>query len=134
MALKNQDWVKTISDVKVVSAIQEPYLSLKINEKGARIYQSQKFTALMNGCLCVIGDTDKLKPKDQFYFERVMPEIELIIRDDGGNEINRITHNMFTNDPRIVQTWLNIFGGEIANRKITKKLEELGYKVPDYIY
>ena len=134
MVLKNQDWIKTISDIKEVGRIQEPYLSLNINGKGARIYQSQKFTALMNGCLFIIGDWDKLKPKDEFYFERVMPDVELIIRDNEGNEINRITHNRFTNDPRIVQAWLDVFGGKIANRKIRKSLEELGYKLPDYLF
>ena len=134
MVLKNQDWVKRISDIKEVGRIQEPYLSLNINGKGARIYQTQKFTALMNGCLFIIGDWDKLKPKDEFYFERVMPEIEIIIRDDVGNEIGRRDVKGFTNDPRVVQIWLDVFGGKIANRKIRKSLKELGYKLPDYIY
>ena len=135
MALKNQEWIKSITDVEKIAVDQEPYLSLKINGKGAIIHQTQKYTALMNGCLCVIGDTDKLSVKDQFYFERVMPEVKMKYRDgEGERGIKTIYRNNFTNDPRVVQIWLDVFGGKIANRKIRKSLEELGYKLPDYIY
>ena len=135
MVLKNQEWIKSITDAKKIAVDQEPYLSLKINGKWAIIHQTQKYTALMNGCCAVIGDTDKLSVKDQFYFERVMTEVEMKYRDgEGESGIKTIYRNNFTNDPRVVQIWLDVFGGKIANRKIRKSLEELGYKLPDYIY
>ena len=67
MVLKNQEWIKSITDVKKIAIDQEPYLSLKINGKWAIIFKTQKYSALMNGILAVIGDTDKLSVKDQFY-------------------------------------------------------------------
>ena len=131
MVLKNQNWIKSIKDVKKIAIDQEPYLSLKINGKWAIIFKTQKYSALMNGILAVIGDTDKLSVKDQFYFERVMPEIELTIREDEDKE-RTIVLNNFTNDSRLVQLWIDTFGQNL-HWEVRKSLKELGYKLPDYI-
>ena len=131
MVLKNQNWIKSITDVKKIAIDQEPYLSLKINGKWAIIFKTQKYSAVMNGILAVIGDTDKLSVKDQFYFERVMPEIELTIREDEDKE-RTIVLNNFTNDSRLVQLWIDTFGQNL-HWEVRKSLKELGYKLPDYI-
>ena len=131
MALKNQEWIKSITDVKKIAVDQEPYLSLKINGKWAIIFKTQKYSAVMNGILAVIGDTDKLSVKDQFYFERVMPEIELTIREDEDKE-RTIVLNNFTNDSRLVQLWIDTFGQNL-HWEVRKSLKELGYRLPDYI-
>ena len=131
MVLKNQEWIKSITDVEKIAVDQEPYLSLKINGKWAIIHQTQKYSAVINGILAVIGDTDKLSVKDQFYFERLMPEIELTIREDEDKE-RTIVLNNFTNDSRLVQIWIDTFGQNL-HWEVRKSLKELGYKLPDYV-
>ena len=126
---KQQEWIKTISDVRVISVDQEPYISLKINGKWAQIPKTQKFTAIKNGCVSVIGDFRKLAPKDQFYFSRVMPEVEIILKAEetwNGKETT-IRNSNFSNDSRLVQLWIDSFARNL-NREVKEGLIKLGYK------
>ena len=125
--MKKQDWIKTISDIKLIDNLQEPFLRMKINEKWAKVPQKQTFTTMLNGCVCIVGDFGNLEPKDRSYFDRVMPPIEIILFDDIDNEIDRRQVTGFTNDPRIVQAWIDAFGEKI-NLRIRKNLEKMGYK------
>ena len=124
---KQQEWIKTISDVRVISVDQEPYISLKINGKWAQIHKTQKFTAIKNGWVSIIGDFDKLAPKDRSYFTRVMPEIELVLKDEETGEEKIITSSVFTNDSRLVQLWIDSFARKL-NREVREGLIKLGYK------
>ena len=67
--MKKQDWIISITDVEAVTDTQEPYLSLKINDKWAYIPRRQTFTIIMNGCLSLVGDPRKLKTSNLFYFD-----------------------------------------------------------------
>lgn len=126
--MKKQEWIKSITDIELADNLQEPFLRMKINEKWATVPQKQNFTAMLNGCVCISGDFLNLEPKDRFYFSEVMPEIEIILFDDMGNEINRKHVAGFTNDHRIVQLWIDTFGQELG-REVREGLIKLGYKV-----
>ena len=86
---KQQEWIKTISDIQLVDNLQEPYLLMKINDRWANIPQRQTFTVILNGCVSVATDLSKVKAKDRSYFDRVMPPVEIILFDDLDNEIGR---------------------------------------------
>lgn len=125
--MKHQDWIKSISDIEVVRDTQEPWMVLKINGKLANIAHKQNYTAIRNGCLAVVGDI-RLEAKDRSYFQKNMPPIEVILFDDLDNEIGRKDVTGFTNDPRIVQAWIDAFGQNWLNSRIRKNLEKMGYK------
>ena len=126
--MKKQDWITSITDVEAVTDTQEPYLLLRINGRWARIPERQTFTAIKNGCVSVAGDLGKVEPKDRFYFNKVMPEIELILEEEEGTE--RITTLAgCTNDSRIVQLWIDNFGDGLY-WEVREGLTKLGYKLP----
>ena len=124
---KQQDWIKTISDIKVVRNIQEPYILLKINNRWANISQRQTFTVILNGCVSVATDRSRVQAKDRSYFNRAMPPVEIILFDDLDNEIGRKDVEGITNDSRIVQLWIDTFVQKL-NPRIRKNLEKMGYR------
>ena len=124
---KQQDWIKTISDIKVVRNIQEPYILVKINNRWANISQRQTFTVILNGCVSVATDLSKVQAKDRSYFDRTMPPVEIILFDDLDNEIGRKNVKRITNDSRIVQLWIDTFAQKL-NPRIRKNLEKMGYR------
>ena len=127
--MKKQEWIKSITDIELVDNLQEPFLRMKINKKWAKVPQKQTFTAIKNGCVCIVGDFGNLEPKDRFYFSNI-PVIEIPRNEqEEDSEENRIPLNGFTNDSRIVQLWIDTFG-EGLYREVREGLIKLGYKLP----
>ena len=126
--MKKQDWIKSITDIELVDNTQEPFLRMKINGKWAKVPQKQTFTAIKNGCVCIVSDFGNLKPKDRSYFRNNIPTIEITINEqEEDSPKKRISLTGFTNDSRVVQLWIDTFGQELG-REVREGLTKLGYK------